>query len=105
MGSLAYPKGKGVYPMGSLAYPKGRGVYPMGKGLYPMGKGVYPTGRGLYPMGSGIYPMGSHGYPTKSTLRAAREVCLSEKYYPAVFTQQRRTSATLQAWATQPRGV
>jgi hypothetical protein len=25
--------------------------------------------------------------------------------YPEVFAQQRSTSATLQAWATQPRGV
>jgi hypothetical protein len=25
--------------------------------------------------------------------------------YPAVAAQQRRTSATLQAWAQQPRGV
>jgi hypothetical protein len=45
-------------------------------------------------------------YPTTTSSRAETSSSRpAPSSGPAVFTQQRSTSATLQAWATQPLGV
>ena len=54
---------------------------------------------------AGMSPSGRSSIVAPTTKSSSAAVWTTALFYPAVLTQQRSTSATLHAWAMQPRGV